>query len=256
MDIGSVLGLVIGFIFIVGSILASGTLGAFIDIPSLLVVCGGTVGAVIVRFPIPTIINSIKVISKAFFNQSPRSNETISEIVSLAETARKESILALEKVEINNDFLKKGVQMAVDGKDPETIKAVLNIELESLEERHKTGRGVVEGAAELAPAFGMIGTLIGLIVMLGSLDDPSSIGPAMAVALITTFYGAILANLVFIPLAGKLQARTNEEIVSRLIIITGVISILAGENPRVIKEKLESYLAPMMRTGDEDDKRE
>lgn len=255
MDIGSIVGVVIGLVFIVGSILASGTLGAFIDIPSLLVVIGGTIGALIIKNPIPTMINAIKVVLKAFFNQSPRSNETISEIVALAETARKESILALEKVEISNAFLGKGVQMAVDGKDPDTIKAVLEIELDSLQDRHETGRGVVEGAGELAPAFGMIGTLIGLIVMLGNLDDPSSIGPAMAVALITTFYGAIIANLFCIPLAGKLKARTNEEVVNRQIIVSGVVSILAGENPRVIREKLESFLAPSMRLGDQEEKR-
>ena len=254
MDIGSIIGLVMGLAFIVGSILASGTLGAFIDVPSLLVVCGGTCGALLIRFPLPTMINTIKVILKAFFNQSPRSNETISEIVALAETARKESILALEKVEISNEFLGKGVQMAVDGKDPDTIKSVLEIELDYLQERHDTGRGVVEGAGELAPAFGMIGTLIGLIVMLGNLDDPSSIGPAMAVALITTFYGAIIANLFCIPLAGKLKARTNEEVVNRQIIVSGVVSILAGENPRVIREKLESFLAPAMRVGEEEEK--
>lgn len=255
MDIGSIIGLVLGTLFIIGSIVTSGPLGAFYDVPSILVVIGGTFSALTIRYQLPVIFNSIKVVLKVIFNQSPRSNETISQIISLAETARKESILALEKVEISDTFLKKGVQMAVDGKDPETIQAVLNIELDSLQERHGSGRGVLEGAAELAPAFGMIGTLIGLIVMLGNLDDPSSIGPAMAVALITTFYGAILANFIFLPMAGKLKNRTNEEVVNRQIIISGVISILAGENPRVIREKLESFLPPSMRMGDEDEKR-
>ena len=252
MDIGTIIGLVLGFLMIIGSIMAAGNLGAFIDLPSLLVVAGGATASIFVRFPMATVINTTKVVMKCFIVKSPQPNLTITEIIKLAETARKESILALEKVEIEDIFLGKGIRMAVDGKDPDTIKVIMRTELDFLEQRHLEGRSVLDGMGEASPAFGMIGTLIGLVIMLGNLNDPSAIGPAMAIALITTFYGSVMANLIFIPMSGKLKARSGEESLNMEIIIGGVLSILAGENPRVIKEKLESYLPPSMRLGDDE----
>lgn len=252
MDLGTIVGLVLGFVMIAGSIMAAGNLGAFIDIPSALVVIGGATAAIFVRYPLSAVLNTTKVVMKCFLVKSPQPNVTISEVIKLAETARKESILALEKVEIEDVFLGKGIRMAVDGKDPETIKVIMQTELAFQEQRHSEGKGVLDGFGEATPAFGMIGTLIGLVIMLGNLNDPSAIGPAMAIALITTFYGSVMANLIFIPMAGKLKARSAEESLNMEIIIGGVLSILAGENPRVIKEKLESYLPPSMRLGDDE----
>jgi chemotaxis protein MotA len=166
-----------------------------------------------------------------------------------AKRARREGILSLEPLikEIDDEYLKKGLQLTVDGLEPELIRDILETEIAYLEERHGSGADVVSVMGAFAPALGMIGTVIGLILMLQTMSDPSTIGPSMAVALITTFYGAILANLVFNPLAGKLRTRSKEEVLIREMILEGVLSISKGENPRVIEEKLNSYLPPKNR---------
>ncbi|MEA2062225.1 MAG: motility protein A, partial [Gemmatimonadota bacterium] len=175
--------------------------------------------------------------------------ETIATLVSFAERARREGILALERhmEEIEDEFLSKGIQLAVDGTEPELMRSILTTELDYMERRHTNGAGILTTAGALAPAFGMCGTLIGLVLMLLTMSDPSTIGPKMAVALITTFYGAILANLFFIPLSNKLKRRSEEEVLVKELMIEGILSIQSGDNPRIVEQKLTSFISPKLR---------
>ena len=247
MDIATVLGIVLGFAFILISIFMGGGIGAFIDPPSMMIVVGGTIAATLIMYPLGDVINSIKVAMKAFFGKPENPQEIIEKIVELAMKARKESIIALENEPIEHPFLKKGIQLIVDGASADLVKTILGTDIDYMKQRHKSGQGIFKGMGSAAPAFGMIGTLIGLVQMLRSLNDPSSIGPAMAVALITTFYGAILANLIFNPIATKLSNKSDEEVLIREMIIEGVLSILEGENPKIIRQKLESFIPPKLR---------
>lgn len=234
---------------IIGSILLGGSLGAFIDIPSIMIVVGGTIAATLVAYPLPKVKEIIKLTQKVFKERQSNPNEVIESMIELANKARKEGLLALEESSagIDDDFIKKGVMLVVDGTDPDLVRTLLETELDFLEERHKSGQGLFETMGSFAPAFGMVGTLIGLINMLKKLDDPSSIGPAMSVALLTTFYGSFLANMIFIPIANKLKVKSREETLEREIIVEGLLSIQAGENPRIIEEKLKAFLPPSMR---------
>jgi len=184
-----------------------------------------------------------------FFAKTMHPAELIKTLVQFTQKARREGLLALEDeaASVEDAFLSKGVQLVVDGTDPELVRSILETELSFLENRHRTGAAMFETMASLAPSFGMVGTLIGLIQMMGTLDDPEKIGPGMAVALVTTFYGTILANLVFTPLAGKLKVRSAEEILLREVMIEGILSIQAGDNPRIVEEKLNAFLAPKVR---------
>lgn len=247
MDIATILGLVLGLALIGSAIAMGGGAGGFVNVPSMMIVVGGTLAATMVMFPLKTVLGSFKVAKHALRQSNTSPKEIIDEIVALATKARKESIIALEKVNIENEFLRKGIRLVVDGTDPELLRSILRTEVAFMQQRHKVGQRVFKGMGMLAPAFGMIGTLIGLVQMLRTLDDPDKIGPSMAVALITTFYGALLANLVFIPIANKLEGRSNDESLIMELIIEGVLSILAGENPRIIKEKLMAFLPAKMR---------
>ena len=251
MDIGTLIGMLLAFGLIVGSIFLGGSLGAFIDVPSILIVVFGTVAVTFVMFPMGMVLGSIKVMLKAFFAKPPDPKEMIKTIVSLADIARKESLVALEKAPVEDPFLKKGVLMAADGTEEESIRSVMEVEIAFMKQRHAMGQEIFNSMGTMAPAFGMIGTLIGLVNMLQSLDDPSSIGPAMAVALLTTFYGAVLANVVFLPVAKKLEVRSAEEILFMEISVEGILSIVKGENPRITQDKLEAFLSPALREGGE-----
>jgi chemotaxis protein MotA len=191
----------------------------------------------------------VNVALKAFFNKSLPPAELIEKIVGFAETARREGILALEQAarEIEDPFMGTGIQLAVDGTEPELIQTILETELAFIEERHKQGANIFVFMGSAGPAFGMIGTLVGLVNMLQNLDDPASIGPGMATALITTFYGAVMANLIFIPFAGKLSIRSAEEILSKRMIMEGIMSIQSGDNPRIVEQKLNTFIAPKLR---------
>jgi chemotaxis protein MotA len=251
MDIATLIGAVAGFGLVLGSILLSGSLSAFIDVPSLVIVVGGTVAAGMMAERMEHVINSIKVALNAVFIRSPAVENTIQIIVDLATVVRKEGLLALENRSIDDAFLARGVRFAVDGMPSEEVQSVLRGELASMRQRHKRGQKLLKFLAATAPAMGMIGTLIGLVQMLQTLDDPSKIGPAMAVALLTTFYGAVLAFMVFGPLANKLELRSTEEGTNMEVVITGIESIVRGENARVVQEKLEGYLAPASRSSGE-----
>lgn len=248
MDIATVIGFVLAIGAIVGSILSGGTIGAFIDVPSILVVGGGVTAAQFIKWPMAQVKSLVPVYMKAFFSTAIEPKAMIDEIQSLAETARRESVFALEKVPVEDPFLKKAVTLAADNRPPEVITSILQLEIDSLVERHKLGQSIVSGIGDDGPAFGMIGTLIGLVIMLQNLSGgPEELGKSMAVAILTTFYGATLANVCMGPVSNKLKFYSENEALIMNIVVAGVLGIVAGENPRVIREKLDSFLPPSQR---------
>lgn len=249
MDIATVAGLAIGAVLILWALVLGGTASAFWDPNSVLITFGGTIAATLASFPTSQVIQSGQIVKKAFMSKEPDPFEVIRILVSFAEKARREGLLALEDdaSRLEDNFLQKGIQLVVDGTDPELVRDILETELAFLGDRHKSGAGVFDTLGLMAPAFGMIGTIIGLIQMLQTLDDPSKIGAGMATALVTTFYGALAANLIFIPIANKLRNRSSGEILLKEVMIEGILSIQAGDNPRLVEEKLKVFLAPKMR---------
>ncbi len=252
MDLGTIIGILLSTVLIIASIYVGGaTIAAYFDSPSLLIVMGGTTFVCLASFPLARMFRLHKVIAKAVIHKKIDAIETVRELVRYAEVARREGILALENLtsEMNDEFIVRGVKMAVDGTDPELIKVVMDTELEALMDRHAEGKKIMDSIGKYAPAFGMIGTLMGLIAMLQNMDDPSAIGPGMAVALITTLYGALIANVVVGPIADKLAVRDAEEVLHKTMIITGVMAIQSGDNPRVVESKLLTYLPPQERAA-------
>ncbi len=247
MDIATLVGVLGALGLIVGAIAMGGAMGGFIDIPSLIVVVGGTFAVAFVMFPLKTMLGAAKVIMKTFFAKPPDLAQSIQTIIGLAEKARKESLVALEKVQVDNAFMKRGVLLVSDGTEESLVRSIMEMEMANMVKRHRTGQEILKGLGTMAPAFGMIGTLVGLVQMLQNLDDPSAIGPAMAVALLTTFYGAIMANCLFLPMAKKLEERSNEEALNMELIMEGVLAILNGEHPSIVREKLNSFLPPSQR---------
>lgn len=252
MDIATILGMASGWIFILISIiLAKANIMQFVDPPSMMIVFGGTIAALLMSYPLPKFLQSLKTLRHAFFTKELDPTTVISKINELALAARKEGLLALEEIAQGMDdaFLQKGILLIVDGTDAELLRSILETEIAFVENRHKDNQGFWNGVADLGPAWGMIGTLIGLIAMLGSLDDPTTIGPKMGVALITTLYGSLLANFFATPISNKLKIKSNEEILHKQVMIEGLLSIQAGENPRVIEEKLKAFLSPANRSN-------
>ena len=255
MDIASLIGLLMASGLIVGSILmGTAPFSAFIDIPSVMVVVGGAFAAAMICFPLKNILQAPVVAIKVFLHPSPDVSKLIEQIVSLAETARRDGLLALEGRldEVENNFIKLGIQMAVDGSRPEVIEDIMRTEMESIAIRHREGRSVMDQIGRFAPAYGMIGTLMGLIMMLSDMSDPSGIGAGMAVALITTLYGAIVSNVVFLPFAEKLGFISKQELMELEVVIRGIMAIQSGENPRVIEQKLNTFLPPKLRPSESD----
>ena len=245
MDLTTLIGIAAGFACVVISIVLGGDISSFLDIKSVFIVLGGVICATIASFPMKRIVNLLKAIQNAFKKDTVDINNDVEMLISMANTARREGILALEgsMEEVQDPFLKKGIMLIVDGSDPELIKGIMETDLEFIKERHAETRAILDAMAAYSPAFGMIGTLIGLINMLKTLSDVSSVGPSMAVALVTTFYGTILANLVFNPLSKKLKAVGNREYLRKELILEGLLSIQDGENPRIIREKLNAFTA-------------
>lgn len=248
MDLGLIGGMVGGMALVVWG-MGFANVGYYIDTPSIIIVLGGTIAAHFVSFPMNNALAIGGVFNKALRNPEINVGEIITKVIDLANIARREGLLALEEAvsDINDDFLKKGVMLIVDGTDPELVKNILETELGNLMDRHSLGKSLFDNLASMAPAFGMVGTLIGLVMMLQNLSDPSSIGPSMAVALLTTFYGSLFANLFFTPTATKLGVKSAEEVLVRQVMIEGLLSIQAGENPRIIEEKLKAFLPPAVR---------
>lgn len=249
MDIATPIGLALGTFLILAAIFLGGSLSSFIDIPSVLVVLGGTLSTAFIRFGMGDVINSSKVGMKTLFSSLSNPSDIIKEVVNLANIARKNGLIVLEQQPIDDSFLKKAIMYCVDGHEAEFIEEVLKKEVSLTIERHDLGRKVFSGMGDAAPAFGMIGTLIGLVLMLGNMSDPASIGPSMAVALLTTMYGAVLANLIFLPIADKLSLRSEQEARNKRLIIEGVLGILKGINPKVMQEFLETFLPPKDRVA-------
>lgn len=246
MDISTILGIIVGFGLIIGAITIGGGASWFVNIPSAMIVLGGTFGAVLINYPISNMIGVVKVAKNVFFRKELETEKMIEMLLDMSKVARRDGILALEdKMEdIKDPFFTKGITLMIDGIEPATLSRILNTELEYISDRHRLGAEIFTTMGNFAPAMGMVGTLIGLIKMLVQMDDPSSIGPAMAVALVTTFYGVILANLVFLPAAGKLKTRSNSELMQKQLMISGILSIQSGDNPRVLEDKLHSFISP------------
>lgn len=216
----------------------------FVDWPAVFIVVGGTLGVTFIRNPLGRVFGTLSVVRNAFLTKLPRPEKLIDSIVDLSRLARRESLLALERADAIDPYIERPVRLAVDGLEPAAIREVLETEIASLVARHRAGQELLEGMAGAAPAFGMIGTLIGLAQMLSTLDDPSKVGPGMAVALMTTLYGALIANLVALPLADKLKQRSREEVIARMIVMHGVIGIAEGDHPGALSQKLTAFLAP------------
>lgn len=250
MDLATLIGIVSAFGLVLIAILMGGGLVLFINIPSLMIVVGGTLGTTMINYPLKDVLGAINVVKNVFFSGANLpADEVIKKFVDLGSKARREGILALESdvKDIPDEFLKKGLQMSVDGLEPQAIQEILITEVDYLRERHQLGAEIFSTMGTFAPALGMIGTLIGLVQMLQTMDDPSAIGPAMAVALLTTFYGSVMANLICMPVAGKLRSRSKEESLTKEMIIEGVLSLTRGENPRILEQKMLAFIPPKMR---------
>ena len=249
MDIATLLGIISSFGLVLVAIFMGSGLGLFINAPSLMIVVGGTIGTTMINYPLKDVIGVIGVVKNAIFTQKSDTDILIQRLMAFSAKSRKEGILALESEikNVDDEFLSKGVQLSIDGLEPAEISNLLEIEIDFIRSRHQLGAEVFTTMGTYAPAMGMIGTLIGLVQMLQSMDDPSSIGPAMAVALLTTFYGSVMANIICMPIAGKLRTRSKEEMLTKEMTLTGVISLSNGDNPRILEQKLNAFVSPKQR---------
>jgi chemotaxis protein MotA len=252
MDIGTIVGLVLGCGCVVAAITMHGSLKDFVDLPGALVAFGGSTAALFIMFPSKKVLGVFGVVKNVFFHKLPDPRDEMARLTQLASVARRDGLLALEKQlpGIADPFLVHGLEMVIDGTPKEKLEEVLTIELGCIQERHKMGKKIFDQLGASLPAFGMVGTLIGLIQMLGELDDPSKIGAGMAVAMCTTFYGAFVANMVYLPMAGKLEARSKEEALLRELMIRGLVGLIEGEGPRAMETKLKAFLTPKARQGE------
>ena len=253
MELGLIIGLVAGMAFTLISIFLAGDMNigavvSFLDAPSFMITVGGAMSAVIGSYPLPKFLNAMKSINKILKPDNVDPVGATKDVIELANVARKEGLLALDDKSSDMDpFLRKGIMLVVDGTDQELVRNVLETEISCIEDRHKENIEIWELMASQFPAWGMIGTLVGLVIMLQNLDDPSSIGPKMAVALITTFYGSLFANWLSTPIANKMKFYSKQEILVKEVTIEGILSVAAGENPRIIEEKLKVFVSPAIR---------
>lgn len=248
MDIATILGIFSGLALIFGAILSQGGgLGYFVNVPSMMIVLGGTLAATLITFPLRDVWQAFQAARRVFAQRKVNPNDVVRVILTVANLSRRQGLVALSKVKTDNPILKKALMLISDGAPESLIRQTLRIEIEAMRQRHSVAQDVFRKMGSYAPAFGMIGTLIGLVQMLGTLDDPKTIGPPMAMALITTFYGSLMASLLFLPVAGKLKSRTNLEMINLEIIFEGALSILENNNPLLIYEKLSSFIPPAMR---------
>jgi chemotaxis protein MotA len=249
MDISTIIGFGLAFGLVLVGMLLGGSPLLFLDAPSALIVIGGTIGAGFINFPMDKMIGAVAVAKNALLHKPEDPNERIKLITEFSNKARREGILSLEDelARVTDKFMAQGIQLAVDGQEISAIEAILTTEIDYLRDRHKSGADIFQTLGAFAPALGLIGTLIGLVQMLQNMDDPSSIGPAMAVALLTTFYGAVLANLVCTPMAGKLKIRSSQEVALREMTLEGILSLASGDNPRLVEQKLTAFVEPKLR---------
>jgi len=249
MDFATIAGVLLAFGLVIQAMASGGGIGGFIDVPSIGIVFGGTTGVLLMNFPFKKVTGVFKVCMQTVMFKLNSPIEEIGRIVEYANLARREGLLALEdKLQAVDDaFFSKGIQLVIDGFPVETVRDIMELEADWQYQRHAAGKKILDAAGAMAPAFGMVGTLIGLVKMLANLSDPSGIGAGMSVALLTTLYGAMVANMVAIPLAGKLEVRAKEEALLRDLMIEGIVAIQSGEKPQLIKEKLKSFLPPSER---------
>ena len=248
MDFASIAGILSGLSLIVAAIFLRGDLTNFFNIPGIMIVLGGTIASTLFTFPLKDVIKAFQAAFFVLYEPKVDPNDMVKTIIKLSNISRRQGLFTLGKIDTNNLILKKGCNLIADGAEEDVIRNALRTEIESLKHRHFNIQDVFTKMATFSPAFGMIGTLIGLIQMLNKLSDPSTIGPAMAVALLTTFYGSILSALFFLPIAGKLKARTMTEVINMEIIFEGAISILQNNNPLMVFERLSSFIPPRDRT--------
>ncbi len=252
MDLATLIGFVGAFGMVFLSISMGGEMGMFINGPSIMIVFGGTILVVLMKFPLNVMLGAFGVAAKAFVHKSQPPSEIIEQSIELANVARKEGLLGLESVEVENKFLRDGIQLVVDGNDPALVQKMLSKEISLSIERNEIGVGIFKAFGDVAPAMGMIGTLIGLVQMMSNMSDPALIGPAMAVALLTTFYGAIMATTIALPIADKLAHRSNEERLNKSMILESISAIQEGLNPRMIEGLLNAYLPENQKTSSDD----
>ncbi|MFC3094778.1 flagellar motor protein PomA [Alteromonas sediminis] len=253
MDLATLIGILGAIGFVVMAMVQGGDIGMFINGPSVLIVFGGTIFVCLAQYTLGQFFGAGKVAAKAFMFKIEAPDVLIEKVVEMADAARKGGFLALEEAEIENPFMQKGVDMLVDGHDVDVVRETLSKDIKMTTERHEFGASIFKAMGDVAPAMGMIGTLIGLVAMLSNMDDPKAIGPAMAVALLTTLYGAFLANVVCLPIAVKLGNRATEEELNQKLVLDGIIGIADGQNPRVIEGILKNYLAASKRGGTTDE---
>jgi len=249
VDLATLVGILGAFGFVIMAMLMGGTIDMFIDVTSILIVFGGTAFVVMMKYNMGQFFGAIKIAMKAFMFKVDSAEALIIKTVEMADAARKGGFLALEEAEITNVFMQKGVDMLVDGHDADVVRETLEKDIRLTAERHQVGADIFKNFGDVAPAMGMIGTLVGLVAMLSNMDDPKSIGPAMAVALLTTLYGAVVANMVALPISDKLKLRAAEEKLNRSLILDGVLGIQDGQNPRVIEGVLRNYLPESKRSN-------
>ena len=247
MDIATLIGLIGSFIVIISAIFVGGSAGMFVNIPSILIVLVGSLFVVLMQYPLSQFLSAGKVAAKAFMFRSVPLDTLIDEIYGLADEARKGGLLSLEGREVSHPFLSKGIQMLVDGHDSTVVRSQLSKDMNQAYVRHTAGAKVFKAFGDVGPAMGMIGTLVGLVQMLANMSDPKAIGPAMAVALLTTLYGAMMANMVFLPMQVKLNIRADEELICQKLILDALLAIQSGQNPRILDGALKAYMAESKR---------
>jgi len=254
MDFATLIGLVVGVGVVVGAILVGSGLDLFLNLPGFLIVVGGTLAATFVKFPLSNVFSAFKIgVSSALKNDRIDPRGLIEVSLELAETARKNGLLALEGAEVSNPFFKRGIKLCVDGHPLEVVQNALIRDMELSIHRHDEGAHIFKGIGDSAPAFGMIGTLVGLVQMLANMSDPQSIGPAMAVALLTTLYGAIIANLIALPIADKLESKSDDERLTKELILESITQIHARQSPMILADILEGFLPENQRSRGADD---
>ncbi len=253
MDLATLIGLIGTVAAILTAILMGGSIDIFVNAPGLMIVVAGTLTVVLMKYPLTVAAHAMKAAGKAFLNKAQTPKDLIAKCVELSNIARKEGVLGLEQVEIENEFLKRGVMLIVDGNDEQFVRKMLSNDINLTIERHEEGQGIFKSIGDVAPAMGMIGTLIGLVQMMANMSDPKALGPAMAVALLTTLYGAVIANVFALPIADKLALRSKHERITKSLILEGISSIQAGINPRVVEDLLKTYLPGNQRVTPKED---
>ncbi len=249
MDVATLFGIIVAGSLVVSAILIGGPASWFLNGPSFMIVFGGTMGATLLNYPLSDILGVVGVTKNVLIQRIPATNSLVQMLVEFAKKARREGILSFESAidDIEDPFLSNGLQLAVDGMEASSIEEILSTEIQFVEERHRLGAEIFATMGTFAPAVGMLGTIIGLVQMLMQMKDPSQIGAPMAVALLTTFYGTLLANLLFLPISGKLKTRSKQEILEKQMVLEGIVAIQSGDNHRIVEQKLKAFLAPKIR---------